>query len=144
MLEGRLRADLMGEGSKGDYILPKRIRTEIDLQELDQVQQIVDLLYQEYMPSEQLTRLATVQLVETPLKTATNFQDGSTRLRTWLKNCQALERDFNYKADPLRLYMAVSGVAGQLAREHLVFGQSYVDLLRLTNIEHNCSTESLA
>eukprot|EP00971_Amphidinium_carterae_P263241 5222999-Amphidinium_carterae.1 len=54
-----------------------------------------------------------------------------------------LRRDFGAHPDPMRLYMAVEPLASQLAREDLVFGQTYVELLRNTNVQHAGTNESL-
>eukprot|EP00971_Amphidinium_carterae_P027683 545461-Amphidinium_carterae.1 len=65
---------------RGELLL-KHVRTQIDLMQLDQVQDMVSCIMREYMPSEGAARLEATQNLERPLKPQTTHRACLVALR---------------------------------------------------------------
>ena len=139
MLESRIRADLMSE-----RILPRKLRSEIALQSIDRVVDILRLLFRLYLPSENTAILQSLSVVETKLKHPSSSSDASETLRSWSHQLRVLTVDLKGKAEPLRLWEAIKDFAVGLAKTNFTFvGFSYTELLKMTNIETVCTSEAV-
>eukprot|EP00971_Amphidinium_carterae_P204654 4061352-Amphidinium_carterae.1 len=128
LAEAHIRSELITTKVLPDdfvqYALAKRVST---------VAEILELLFQRYLPSEPSARIDALTILETPLRPAKSFQEALRSFRTWKELLVVSIQSLHAQPDMLRLYHTIQPLLGSLFHD-TQFSVAHANIIAVTNV----------
>ena len=107
---------------------------------------VLDLLFitlQTYLPSEPNARVDGLSLIEAPLRSAKNFSEALSTLRTWRQQIITVVNDLQGNPEPLKLYQSLRQLISGLVNSDNAFATEVSRMMHDTNIKTHCTDQTL-
>eukprot|EP00971_Amphidinium_carterae_P332329 6466439-Amphidinium_carterae.1 len=106
------------------------------------IAEILELLFQKYLPSEPTARVDALTLLEVPLKAAKSFTEGLHLLRTWKEQLVITIRSLHGRPDTYRMFLTIQPLLQSLTQD-ASFAVAHVNMLAVTNVRINPTPDTL-
>ena len=137
ILEATMRAELLNS------VLPDRVTTTAMQKGTLTVLDLLFITLQTYLPSEPNARVDGLSLIEAPLRSAKNFSEALSTLRTWRQQIITVVNDLQGNPEPLKLYQSLRQLISGLVNSDNAFATEVSRMMHDTNIKTHCTDQTL-
>ena len=137
VLEATMRAELINS------VLPEKVTSMAMQKGALKVHELLFLTFQAFLPSEPSARVDGLNTVETPLKSARNFAEALTTLRTWRQQVVTVVTDLKANPEPLKLFNSLKILISNLTSSDNAFATEVSQMCRSTQIKTTCALKAL-
>eukprot|EP00971_Amphidinium_carterae_P032539 640725-Amphidinium_carterae.1 len=138
VVEAHIRSELLT-----NKILPEDfINMMVGSKRGSTLSEILELLFQRYLPSEPTARVDALTQLETPLKTAKSFVEALRLLRAWKDQLVMAVRTLKARPDILRMFNTIQPLLSSLNHD-TIFAVAHSNMLVVTNARINTTVDTL-
>eukprot|EP00971_Amphidinium_carterae_P263536 5228263-Amphidinium_carterae.2 len=123
-------------------VLPEEFVEHAALVKVNTLAEILEVLFQKYLPSEPIARVDALAQIEAYLKPAKSFAEALRSLRAWKEQLIILVQTLNGRPDTLRLFLAVQPLLQSLFSDSQ-FAVAHANITAVTNVRTHATPDTL-